>query len=119
MEIKFLQPDRMNLIGYFLRDILRTNLSSEKVQKFAQNMKGAILFDASDMKATLIFQGDIIKIHQGTYHKINARIKGDLNALLDVALGSNYLTFLLKGKIKVGGNIFKLLKVMRLLHVES
>lgn len=118
MEVKFLEPDRMNLMGYFLRDILQTNLSSKKGQKVAQYMKGNILFIASEMNVTLLFQDDVIEIRAGFLDKINARVKGDLNTLLDVALGSNYLTFLLRGKIKVGGKIFMLLKVMKLLRIN-
>lgn len=119
MEVKFPEPERMNLIGYFLRDILRTNLSSEKSQKAAQNLEGAFLINASGMEATLLFNGTVIEIHQGSFGKINSSVKGDLNTLLDVVLGANYLGFLSKGKIKVGGNVFRLLKLMKLLRVDA
>ncbi len=119
MEIKFSEPERMNLIGYFLRDILRTNLSIEKYQKAAQKLKGAFLITASGMEVTLLFTGEVIEIHQGTYNKINSKVAGDLNTLLDVVLGANYLSFLVTGKIKVRGNVFKLLKVMKILRVKK
>lgn len=119
MEVIFHEPERMNLIGYFLRDILRRNLSSEKSQKIAQNLRGAFLICASGMEVTLLFTGEDIEIHQGSAGKINARVKGDLNTLLDVVSGANYLLFLSKGKIKVSGNIFKFLKALKLLTVEA
>ncbi|MFQ5822607.1 MAG: SCP2 sterol-binding domain-containing protein [bacterium] len=119
MEVKFPDPERMNLIGYFLRDILQTNLSSEESQKAARKLKGTFLISASSMDVTLSFNGESIVIYRGSFGKINSRVKGDLNALLDIVLGTNYLIFLFRGKIKVGGNLFKLLKVMKFLRIDS
>ncbi len=115
MEIKLADPDKMNLVGYFLRDLLTTNLTSEKRQKMARHLKGAILFNASGMLVTLTFHGEYIELHPGIANQTNSKIAGDLNALLDVALGANYLKYLLTRKIKIGGNVFKLLKLLKLL----
>ncbi len=119
MEVKFFDPDKMNLIGYFLRDILRANLFYKPVQKKAEKLKGAILFNASGMEATLIFHDKSVEIYQGATENINANITGDLNALLDVALGANYLKFIITAKIKIGGNVFLLLKLMKILRVQE
>ncbi|MFQ5751676.1 MAG: SCP2 sterol-binding domain-containing protein [bacterium] len=117
MEVKITESNKMNLIGYFLRDILKTNLSSKKCQTVADKLQGAVVFDASGMKATLIFGKDAIEIYPGTAGGINAKITGDLNTLLDVALGANYLKLILAGKLKIGGNLFLLLKLIKLLRV--
>jgi len=34
-----------------------------------------------------------------------------------VALGANYLKYLLSRKIKIGGNVFQLLKLLKLIRV--
>lgn len=109
----------MNLVAYFLRDLLRNNLASPDTQKLARRINGAILFDASGMLTTLVFRDQIIELQPGNSTKNAATIKGDLSALLEVALGANYLKFLVSGKIKISGNIFTLLKLMRLMQVRK
>jgi len=43
-------------------------------------------------------------------------ITGEMNDLLDVALGESYLKLLLIGRIKIGGNILMLLKLLKVLR---
>lgn len=105
----------MNLVGFFLRDLLRTKLVSERAQRIARQMSGTILFNASGMQTSVIFRRESIEIYSGVSDIINSKITGDLNALLDVALGENYLKFVLTGKIRIGGNVLKLLKFLQLL----
>ncbi|MFQ5708755.1 MAG: SCP2 sterol-binding domain-containing protein [bacterium] len=118
MVVDFSEPERMNLVGYFIRDLLRNNLSNTRHQVLARRLHGAFLFDASGMEITLDFRGDSIAIHQGGRGKITATVRGDLSTLLDIALGENYLKYLLTGRIKLSGNLFKLLKLIRILRTD-
>ena len=116
MLVELKEPDKMNLIGFFLRDLLRNNIKNGRCEEIARKVNGVFLFEASRMQITLVFQKDSIKIYPGKAAKINSRITGEMNDLLDVALGESYLKLLLIGRIKIGGNIFKLLKLLRVLR---
>ena len=106
----------MNLIGFFLHDLLKNNLKKGSCEETARQMNGAFLFEASGMQVTFVFQNESIEIHPGIAAKINAKIIGEMNDLLDVALGEGYLKLLLIGRIKIGGNILKLLKLLKVLR---
>ena len=116
MEVQLKKAEKMNLIGFFLLDLLRDNLKNGSCEKTARQMNGAFLFEASGMQVTLIFQNESIEIHAGKVAKINAKITGEMNDLLDVALGESYLKLLLIGRIKIGGNILMLLKLLKVLR---
>lgn len=117
MEVRFAQAEKMNLLGYFLRDILKNNLTSERREEVARSLSGGVLIRASGMEATLQFREDVIEIHQGETQPISSTVTGDLNALLEVAMGANYLGFLIKARIRVRGNLFQLIKLIKLLQV--
>lgn len=116
MEVQLKESDRINLIGFFLRDLLRTNLQNESCKQSARRMKGAILFNASGMQATVVFKDESVQIQPGGVENVHAKISGEMSVLLDVALGANYLKFLLTGKIRIGGNILILLKLLKILR---
>ncbi len=116
MIVQLKEFDKMNLIGFFLHDLLKNNLKKGSCEEIARRMNGAFLFEASRMQITLVFRKESIEIHPGKVAKINSRITGEMNDLLDVALGESYLPLLFTGKIKIGGNIFKLLKLLKVLR---
>lgn len=119
MKVRFSDPLRMNLIGYFLRDILRTGLSFEDRRKVARSLNSSILFDVNGMLITVSFGREFIEIAQGAANQTSAKISGDLNALIEIALGDNYLKYLITGRIKIGGNLFKLLKLIKLMRLAN
>ncbi len=119
MEVKFAQAEQMNLIGYFLRDMLRTSLANESGKKVAHRLRGSILFNVNGMEVTLVFRDENIELHQGSLKPLDARIRGDLTALLDVAIGESYWKALLTGDIKVSGNLLKLLRLIKLLRINN
>ena len=116
MIVQLKEPDKMNLIGFFLLDLLSDNLKNGGCEETARRMTGAFLFEASGMQITLVFRNEGIEIHPGMTAKINAKITGEMNDLLDVVLGEGYLKLLLSGKIKIGGNILELLKLLKILR---
>ncbi len=116
MIVQLKEPDKMNLIGFFLHDLLKNNLKKGSCDEAARRIIGAILFEASGMQATLVFQKEAIEIHPGKVAKINSKITGEMNDLLDVAIGESYLKLLFIGKIKIGGNILMLLKLLKILR---
>ena len=119
MEVKFSNPEQMNLLGYFLRDLLKTSLTNEKNSKIARQLHSAFLFDANGMAATVTFRKDAVEIQQGNTADVFTKISGELNALLDVTFGESYLKYLLTGKIRIRGNVLKLLKLLKILRVTA
>lgn len=116
MQIQLHEPERLSLVAFFLRDLLQNRLEREQVREIAQSLNAKVAFIASGMEITLRFDGAAVVILPGKQDQANATISGELNELLDVALGANYIPLLLTGKIKIAGNLFvlvKLLKVMR------
>ena len=91
MQIKFSDLERMNLVGFFFLDLLRTNLDEEKCEQAARRLKSTVLITAGEMQITLQFQENVIVIHPGRLDTVDCSVSGDLKSLLDVALGANYM----------------------------
>ncbi len=119
MEIVVVDPARANLLGYFLRDLLQRRISTPQGQQMARKLRGAVAFVAGQMAATVVFQATRIEIVCGPAPKASARIQGDLNSLLEIALGgANYLKYIFNSKIKIGGDLRVLLKIVKLFQAE-
>ena len=116
-EIHFAQPQRINLLGHFLHSLVARNLLDEKGKKTFRRMRGAIGVRASQMAVTLRFDGNVLEIHTGMDAAVDAWVKGDLDTLLGVALGKSKVLPVLRGRLRVGGKIWKLLGLLRLLQV--
>ncbi|MFQ5675981.1 MAG: SCP2 sterol-binding domain-containing protein [bacterium] len=116
MQIRLIDEDKTNLIGFFLRDLLHGNLQQVAHEKAARKLDGRFIFNASGMAVTVIFGEGCVQIEPGAAKKSTAQIIGEMSDLLDVALGANYVPYLLKGKVSIRGNIFKLLKLMKILR---
>lgn len=115
MRVTFPEPEKMNLIAYFLRDLLQTRLWDPQKQAQAQAMQGAILFQASNMQVVLEFGNEEVAISPEASKNFQAKIRGDLAALLDIAAGAPYFKFLLLGRLRIGGNLLLLLKLLKVL----
>jgi len=116
MQIHLREPERLSLVAFFLHDLLQNRFEHQQARNIAQSLDAKVAFIASGMEITLRFDGTAVFILPGKHSEANATISGELNELLDVALGANYIPLLLAGKIKIAGNLLillKLLKVMR------
>ena len=109
----------MNLIGYFLKNILQRNAKSPENVKAIRKMRFSILIKASEMKATLLFKGEEIEIVSGGTDSFDTHVDGSLEALFKICLGQNYLLPLLTRKMKIGGNMLKLIPLLKLLRVQK
>jgi SCP-2 sterol transfer family protein len=118
-KVVFKTPGEMNLVGYLLRSLIDRNLQTEKGARVLAKMKGTVLVGASDMRITLDFSGEDLVIAVGEQGKADARVCGNMDALLGVALGHGMVGPVLSGKLKVGGKVWRLLKMLKLLKVES
>jgi hypothetical protein len=118
-QVVFHPPGEMNLLGYILRSLLDRNLKSPGGERAFRKMKGKVLVGASQMKVTLDFDGDDLQISVGLVGKAQARVQGSMDTLLGVALGKGMVGPVLSGKLKVGGRVWRLLRMLKLLEAES
>jgi hypothetical protein len=109
----------MNLLGYILRSLIERNLRTERGTRAFTIMKGKILVGASRMKVTLDFDGDDLYMSVGQEGKADVRVKGSMNTLLGVALGRGMVWPVLSGRLRVGGKVWRLLRMLRLLKAET
>jgi len=81
-------------------------------------MKGTILVGASRMRVMLEFTGgDLVMAVGGD--RADTRVRGSMDTLLGVALGHGMVMPVLSGKLKVGGKIWRLLRMLKLMRVEK
>jgi len=118
-KIEFKKPGEMNLLGYILQSLFLRNLQTEAGKRTMQKMKGTVLVGASDMRVTLEFGDGNLVMSVGAGQKSDARVSGSMEALLSVALGKGMVLPVLTGKLKVGGKVWRLLKMLKLLKAKS
>ncbi len=118
-SVIFRTPGEMNLLGYFLRGLIERNLKTEHGARAFAKMMGKVLVGASRMKVTLDFDGDDLYMSVGHEGKADARVQGSMDTLLGVALGKGMIGPVLSGRLKVGGKVWRLLRLLGLLNAET
>jgi ubiquinone biosynthesis protein UbiJ len=118
-QVTFRTPGEMNLLGYILRSLIERNLKTGAGVRALSRMKGKVNVGASTMKVALHFQGDRVEIGVGWPERADARVQGSMDTLLSVALGQGMVAPVLAGRLKVGGKIWKLLPMLKLLQAEK
>ncbi len=119
MDVVFHEPDRVNLLGYFLRDLLKTKVSTVDGREKAAKIKGTIRFVAGEMACTATFSTRQIEISSKQSLAFNAQIRGELSGLVDIALGASYVQYLLLNRVKIKGDISILFRVVSLFKAET
>jgi len=114
MIVKFSKPGQMSLAGYFLKNILERSVSQAKKHRIKIS-RANVLITVSSMKITLRCTRKEIEILQGEVPPIHASVKGSMSAFLQAYSRKKYLVPILTGRLRVGGNILKLLPLLRLL----
>jgi hypothetical protein len=109
------QPERQNLLGLLMKDMLEANLASGRHDDRLQGAEGDIQVQAGEMVVTLRLGRGTVTILAGPSKQPRARVKGDMAAFLGVASGGGLVGPLLRGEIGFGGNPFALLKLLPLI----
>ncbi len=117
ITVKFHTPKQVTLLEYLLRSLLQRNANKQENIEAVQKMRCKILVKASEMKVTLVFKSGEIEIVQGGANDFNAYVEGSLGIFFQICLGKSYIVPLLTRKIRIGGNVFKLISLLKLLKV--
>lgn len=118
MDVVFQEPERVNLLGYFLCDLLKTKVSTVEGRKKAGKIKGTVRFVAGEMACTATFRAAGIEISCEQPLAFKVQIRGELSGLVDLALGASYVLYLLLKRIRVKGDVFVLLRVVSLFKTK-
>ncbi|MFC1609489.1 hypothetical protein ACFL6C_00895 [Myxococcota bacterium] len=87
----------------------------EALQKKVQRLRGDVWLRAGNMWVTLCFDGEGIEVVRGRTERRRASVEGEMDALLGVVTGAGMFGPLLRRRMKVGGNLFFLLKMLPIL----
>jgi hypothetical protein len=117
--VVFKTPGEMNLLGYILRGLVERNLETPKGARAFSKMKGTVLVGASRMKVTLDFSGEDLVVEVGGQGKADVRVQGSMDSLLGVSLGKGMIWPVLTRRLKVGGKVWRLLRMLPLLKAEG
>jgi hypothetical protein len=121
-RVVFRTPGEMNLLGYILRSLVERNLNTQKGARALSKMKGTVLVGASRMTVTLDFSGEDLEMQvggQGPQGKPDVRVRGSMDALLGVSLGKGMIWPVMTRRLKVGGKVWRLLRMLPLLKAEG
>lgn len=115
--LKIEHPENMNLLGLILANMLKKNLQNQDVSRLVEKLSSSINIKAGRMKANLGFKNGEVLISSGFLSNSDASVSGTLDAFIDLGLRRNLLNRFLRGDVKVGGNILKLLPLLKLLSM--
>ncbi len=118
-SVVFRTPGEMNLLGYILRSLVEKNLNTPKGARALLKMTGTVLVGASKMRLTLDFSGEDLVMEVGARGKPDVRVVGSMDALLGVSLGKGMVWPVLTRRLKVGGKVWRLLRMLPLLKAEG
>ena len=83
MEVVLEEPERMNLLGLFMKSALESRL--EHVER--ARVRGDIALTGGSMSCTLSFSPDRVVVRKGVAGDPKAHLKGPLDSLVQIARG--------------------------------
>jgi len=113
------QPEKQNLLGLLMRNILATNLADEAKYARVRDVTADILIQAGEMIVTLRLDGGRLTIITGPTEHPKAKVRGGMSALLGVASGGGVVGPFLRGTIRASGNMLLLLKILPLIKKSA
>lgn len=123
MKVVFAPAERMNLLGYILRSLLERALTSPRQVRRVRRVKGPIEIGASSMRIVLVATGEEVVLRVPDTGEAGprsiARVHGDLEALLSLALGRRLVRNMIRGRLRVGGRVWRLLPLLFLLRARE
>ncbi|NMB74438.1 MAG: hypothetical protein GYA21_04835 [Myxococcales bacterium] len=124
MRVVFAPPERMNLLGYILRSLLERALSKPRLARRMRKVDRPIEIRASAMRVVLLTTGEevVLRVPEQAGEptaRPAAWVRGDLEALLGLTLGRGLVRNLLRGRLRVGGRVWRLLPLLSLLRARE
>jgi ubiquinone biosynthesis protein UbiJ len=111
--------ESLNLLGLMLRALVARNLADPAIARRIRGISGDVLLCADRMRVTLRLRQGEIAVLRDAAGPWRARVQGSLGALLALALGRGLVWAVLSRRVRVGGNLLLLLRLMPLLRVRD
>jgi hypothetical protein len=117
-RVAVVDPGRLSLAGHMVASLLRRSCADPVLAARAARLRGAVGVDAGGMRVCLEFGGGEVRVRSGACDRPRASLSAPLDALLDVALGHGTVGHVLRRRVRVGGDPFLLLRLLRLIRVR-
>jgi putative sterol carrier protein len=114
-EVTILGEDLSGL-GWTLKSLIDANLAKPEILVQIRRVKGSLVVceTGANVAVTIFFNNGNIQIQDQAIQSPSARLSANFDGLAEVAGGNiGPVMALLTGKIKAGGNLFKLLKMSK------
>lgn len=108
----------LNGLGWTIKSLMDQNLDREEVRKIAAKLRGSLVVTEKDsgVSVTLLYGQQGVSIQNGSQPRPTATLRGDFEGLSQVISGqAGPIKAVLTGKIRAGGNLFKLLTMAKTL----
>jgi putative sterol carrier protein len=104
--------EEMNLLGLMLGSILENKIQNPGDAKHLSTLKGTAAVTVGKMSIGIAFGQGTVRVTSGIPEKATARVSGQMKEFLDVSVGKNPVVPFLRGRIRISGNPFLLLKML-------
>ena len=117
MNVRHDDPGRQTMLGHMLLSVMGRALAQPGVSLGGGSY--AVRFEVSEMVSTVALEGKDLVISSTSERRASAYVRSDLVTLLALARGGSVVWAFLSGRVRVGGNIIRLLPFMRLMRVAG
>ena len=118
IDVVLHDPTRANLLGLLLRGLLVANLAEARLAARAARLTGCVEVAAGRMVAHVSFEGRRVVVWSRPADQARARVGGDMVALLDVVARRALIGPVVRGKVRLSGNPFFLLRLLPLVRAR-
>lgn len=113
MNVQFSDPTRITLLQHIFASLLRRGLADPAVARKVAGL-GRIGVEAGGMAITADFGPDAVTLSLGR-EGVRGWVAGSLEDMMNVCLTGAVVGPWLLGKVRAGGNVFALLKLLAVL----
>ena len=109
--------DKLHVFSLLVRSRLESALSTVEGRDIARKLSGRVGLAAGAMETGLTFDGRTVRMDQGAITTANARATGTLASFLAICQGKIRMGDILRGQVRVSGNLLLLRRFFPLLSV--
>lgn len=113
--VRLREPEQMNVLGLLMAGYLESALQDTALRGLVGRLGGGLSIRAGKMWTTLLFDGGGVEIVRGRDEAARASVEGEMDVLLGVVTGGPLVLPVLSGKVRMGGNLLLLLRLLPLL----
>jgi len=90
-----------SIVTLMLKQVLDRNLQDPRKRNVMKNRELTVHVRVRKMQTTLCFESNRVRAEEGTHGRPDIELEGDMQTLLDVALGASPVRALFRGKLRL------------------